>query len=67
MNVWHGIYIFRDVDRLLRIFNFFEGKRILFEAQLTRDTQLPVSGISLLLALGKSVCNSIIIDSIIIH
>ena len=50
-----GIYIFRDVDRLLRIFNFFEGKRILFEAQLTRDTQLPVSGISLLLALGKSV------------
>lgn len=42
----------RDVDRLLRIFNFFDSNKHLFEERLIGEAELPIIMISLLLALG---------------
>ena len=42
----------RDVDRLLRIFNFFDSNRRLFEERLVGEAELPIIMVSLLLALG---------------
>ena len=42
----------RDVDRLLRIFNFFDNNKHLFEEKLVKEAELPITTVSLLLALG---------------